>query len=155
MTRVAPVAARYIKLGEGGVYEKQCIETDQTLWLGYRGVPHGLCTEGDWNAVNHYFIDVEGCTPGTAANHVRQVRAFYEGGPNDLWVTFYANQLWWGFAGAEITVLADNSKTRAILGGWRPTNINGDPLTKSSLSGLLLSMEGYRGAICNVRAVTT
>lgn len=152
MTRIAPVAVRYIKLGKGGIYEKQCIEADQTVWLGYRSVPHKLCAAGDWAAVHRYLVEDKGDSPGTATRHVQQISAFYESGEDDLWVAFYADRLWWGFAAPEITVHPDNSKTRPIVGGWRSTNINGDPLTKSRLSGYLLSVEGYRGAICNVTA---
>lgn len=152
MQKIDPDVARYIKLGKGGAHEHRCIAEDHTIWLGYYGVPHSLCRKGRWDEVHKHFVESEGDSPGTANNHLRQVRAFYEAGEDELWVTFYANRLWWGFAESEINFHPDKSKTRQIIGGWSSTNINGNPLTKANLSGRLLSMEAYRGTICNVRA---
>ena len=40
MSRTEASGALYIKLGEAGKYEADCIEKDQTLRLGYEGTPH-------------------------------------------------------------------------------------------------------------------
>ena len=40
MTKIRPTKILFIKLGEGGKYEKDCIENDQNLRLGYRAVDH-------------------------------------------------------------------------------------------------------------------
>lgn len=38
----------------------------------------------------------------------------------------------------------------AIAGGWRATDLNGDPLTKDRLSGALTKLAAYRGTSCDV-----
>ena len=151
MKKIAPTKVYYIKLGSGGSREAESIESG-TLWLSYQHVPHELCLNRNWDAVHSHFVESQGDAPTTATNHTRQVKAFYEAGESVLWVTFYAEKLWWGFAEPDITVLPDNSKTRSIIGGWRSTDVNDEPLEKSRLSGRLLSVEGYRGAICKVHA---
>jgi hypothetical protein len=151
MQKIAPAKVRYIKLGRGGSREAESIAAG-TLWLSYQHVRHHLCQKGGWEAVHNHFVENQGDSPTTATNHTRQVKTFYEAGEDVLWVTFHANRLWWGFAKPDITLLDDNSKTRPIIGGWRSTDVNDEPLVKSKLSGQLLSMEGYRGTICKVRA---
>ncbi|MBA3356762.1 MAG: hypothetical protein H0U18_12670 [Pyrinomonadaceae bacterium] len=47
--------------------------------------------------------------------------------------------------------MEDKSKTRPVIGQWRPTDINDKPLQKNQLSGRLLSTEGFRGTICSVK----
>lgn len=148
--KIQPGNAFYIKLGRGGARERECIEKGQ-LWLGYHEVPHELCLQGDWEGVKRDFME-RGDAAGTASNHLRQVRTFYEASPNDLWITFFGDSLWWGFAGEPIALERGGSKTRPMLDGWHNESIDGKVLRKSSLSGRLLSVEGYRGTICSVRA---
>lgn len=68
-----------------------------------------------------------------------------------LWVTYYKHALWWCFAKPFVEKLTDDTKTRRVAGKWRNTDICGRPLSMSSLSGKLLSMQGFRGTICQVK----
>lgn len=151
MEKIKPTTAYYIKLGEGGRFEKQCIEVDHTLRLGYNEIPHNLCTPVGWDAVLDIYIHQRGSDPGAAKRHVNQLQAFYGPGENILWVTFYNNKLWWCFAEKEIILQDDGSKRRLVKGYWRSTDIKDNPLTMDRLSGSLLSMQGFRGTICEVR----
>jgi hypothetical protein len=116
MTKIEATKVLFIKLGEGGKYEKDCIEKDQTLRLGYSRVPHEICMKGDWKAVNDYFIQVDKTKPFVATSHSNQIKQFYEESEQTLWITFYANKLWWCLSKPEITLLPDKTKTRPVIG---------------------------------------
>ena len=59
MTKIKANKVLFIKLGQGGEYETDCIEKDNTLRLGYREVDHQLCIGGQWYKVHDYFTTEE------------------------------------------------------------------------------------------------
>jgi hypothetical protein len=87
----------------------------------------------------------------TATADLTQIRYFYEADSTVLWVTFYKHALWWCFSEPDLELLEDKSKIRHAIGGWRSQDVTGQHLLMSSLSGKLLSMQGFRGTICQVR----
>src|SRR5947209_7669068 len=99
--------ALYIKLGGGGLWERDCIERDQTLRLDYKEIPHELCQAGDWEQVREMALEKYRCNEGWATNHKNQIKYFYEPGPEVLWVTFFADHLWWCFSERRIEKLSD------------------------------------------------
>lgn len=148
MTKIKANKVLFIKLGQGGKFERDCIEKSNTLRLGYREVDHTLCLEQKWNKVHEYFTTEENSK--TPTSHVNQIKQFYEEDEKTLWITFYANKLWWCFSKAEITLLPDKTKTRPVIGKWSDKDVNGKVLLASNISGKLLKTQGYRGTICNV-----
>jgi hypothetical protein len=151
--RITPSSAFYIKLGHGGEHEQECIKINQTLWLGYREVPHELCLRGEWEEAKAVFMQKEVSDPGAVTRHINQIRTFYEADQDVLWVTFYDNRLWWCFARSGVSLLPDRSKVRHAIDGWKSEDIHGQPLDMGRLSGKLLSMQGFRGTICSVREI--
>jgi hypothetical protein len=81
---------------------------------------------------------------------VNQVQLFYEAPPSTLWITFYADCLWWCFANADINCLDDGTKLRKARDGWRNCDVLGRPLLKARLSGKVLAVQGFQGTICSV-----
>ncbi len=150
MTKIKANKIRFIKLGRGGSFEKECIEENQTLRLSYTEIDHNLCVNGHWQEVHDYFTTERNLDVGTATNHTNQIRKFYEEDQNTLWITFYDLKLWWCFSKPEITLLSDNTKTRPVIGKWSDKDINGNILLSSNISGKLLKTQGYRGTICNI-----
>jgi hypothetical protein len=149
MTEIKPKKILFIKLGEGGKYEQDCIEKNQTLKLGYKEIDHQLCLNGDWDSVYNFWIE-KGYPKQVATSHTNQVRQFYEEDERTLWITFYANKLWWCFSKPEITLLPDKTKSRPVLGEWSDKDVNGKTLRADTISGKLLKTQGYRGTICAV-----
>ena len=149
--KVAPSVALYIKLGERGRWEKNSIEEEQTLHLGYNEVPHELCVESRWDDVKEFLIRERASDRGAAKRHANQIKFFYEGGEDILWITFYDNRLWWCFSRPEVTQRSDGSKTRPVAGRWSSEDVAGEPLDMNRLSGKLLSVQGFQGTICSVR----
>lgn len=148
--RIKAKKVLFIKLGQGGEYETDCIEKSQTLRLGYKDVDHNLCINGKWDLVHKYFLEEENATQGVATSHTNQIKQFYEDDEKTLWLTFFKNKLWWSFSKAEIKLLPDKTKTRPVIGNWSDKNINGDLLLSGNLSGKLLKTQGFRGTICKV-----
>jgi hypothetical protein len=150
MTAITASQVLYIKLGEGSIWEAQCIH-DGTLRLGYRELAHDLCEKGRWNeavmAARSWSKD-----QGAATRHVNQVRLFYEAAPDTLWVTFHADRLWWCFAESCISQLEDGTKVRRVKDSWHDTDVLGRRLFKAHLSGKLLAVQGFQGTICSVGA---
>lgn len=141
--------ALYIKLGNNGLWERNCIERAQTLRLGYQEIPHELCQAGEWERVRAIWKELSR-TDGVVTRHTNQIKYFYESSPKVLWVTFFGDHLWWCFSEQRIELLPDNTKIRHVLGKWRSTDVNDNPLSSNLLSGKLLSMQGFRGTICTV-----
>ncbi|PMV81447.1 MULTISPECIES: hypothetical protein [unclassified Pseudomonas] len=148
MLNIKPTKAFFIKLGPSGLWEKECIENG-TLRIGYRDVPHQQCVDGDWEPARNSFPSDS--DQGSVTRHINQVRQFYEEPETTLWITFFSDRLWWCFATPGISQLPDNTKTRAVAGQWRDTDINGKPLIKGQLSGKLLAVQSFQGTICTVR----
>jgi hypothetical protein len=148
--KIRPKHVLFIKLGRGGQYEQECIEKEQTLRLGYREVNHQFCLKKDWNTVHKYFTETRGSKQFVATSHTNQIRQFYEEGEKTLWITFYANKLWWCFSKPSISVLPDKTKTRPVIGQWSDKDVNGKTLSTDAISGKLLKTQGFRGTICTV-----
>ncbi len=147
---IRPMHALYIKLGQGGSWENECINETSTLRLGYQEASHELCLKGNWDVVQKELKAIRK-DDGAATRDMNQIRLFYESDETVLWTTFFGDRLYWCFSRHEITLLPDMSKTRPVVDQWRSTDTSGKPLQKNQLSGKLLSMEGFRGTICSVK----
>lgn len=150
MTRIKPNKVLFIKLGQGGKYEKSSIENDHTLRLGYGEVDHQLCVNRKWSKIHDYFTTEEKSKSFVATSHTNQIKQFYEENEFTLWITFYANKLWWCFSKPVITLLQDKTKTRPVIGKWSDKDINGNVLLFGNISEKLLKTQGFRGTICRV-----
>ena len=149
MNKIKPNKVLFIKLGAGGAFETDCIEKDQNLRLDYNEANHELCIKRDWKGVNDYYTST-GFSKSVATSHSNQIKQFYEEDDQTLWITFYANKLWWCFSKPEITLLPDKTKTRPVIGKWSDKDINGVLLRAGNISGKLLKTQGYQGTICSV-----
>lgn len=150
MKKIEANKVLFIKLGHGGEFEKECIENNQTLRLGYNEVDHNQCLTGQWDKVHEYFTTEENSKTFVATSHSNQIKQFYEEDDKTLWITFYANKLWWCFSKPEITLLSDKTKTRPVIGKWSDKDINNNVLLAGNISGKLLKTQGFRGTICSV-----
>jgi hypothetical protein len=150
MKKIKANKVLFIKLGQGGMYEKDCIEKSNTLRLGYREVDHKLCIGHKWDKVHDYFTTEENSKTFVATSHMNQIKQFYEEDDKTLWITFYANKLWWCFSRPEITLLPDKTKSRPVKGKWSDKDIKGNVLLAGNISGKLLKTQGFRGTICSV-----
>jgi hypothetical protein len=150
---INPARVRYIKLGERGRWEPDCIKGG-IIRIGF-GSAHpgrfGLCSTGHWDELAESFIS-EGKDKGTATRSTNELRLFFEDDGSILWITFVGERLYWGLLDQSEPVpnVDDDGVNRGVLNGWRSTDLQGDPLTKDRLSGALTKLTGYRGTSCDV-----
>jgi hypothetical protein len=148
-----PTAVRYIKLGEGGGWERECIERG-IIRYGF-GTEDSerfqLCREAKWPELTASFV-ASGKAKGVATRFTNESRLFFEDSGSTLWITFFEQRLFWGFASPEPPQHHSdgNGVWRTIVDGWRWEDINGEPLTKDRLSGALTQLASYRGTSCRV-----
>ena len=148
MKRIEPKSTYFIKLGSGGQWEKLCIENGTTQ-LGFRETDHEACMAGNWEKIRNDELK-RGRTKGKATEIAHEIQHFYEEGEETLWITFYANRMWWCFAKRAVEQLHDGNKIRNVTDEWRDTDIYGRPLSFEKISGKLLKVTGFRGTICSV-----
>ncbi|QEN03293.1 hypothetical protein EW093_00750 [Thiospirochaeta perfilievii] len=146
-----PERINFIKLGVKGDFEKECIETNGTIKLGYNEIDHQLCMSGQWEKVSDLITKEYSTVQSATTSHKNQIKKFYEEPESAMWVTFYNNSLWYCFAQPGIQVNDDGSKVRNTVGGWKNIDINGKQLFIQELSGRLTKVQGFRGTICDVK----
>lgn len=151
MNPIIAKSAYFIKLGEKGEWEEQCILYENTIKLGFNNPLHSVCLIGQWNEVYDYWIS-QGKTKGKATEMTNQIKVFYEGDEETLWITFFRRRMYWCFAEKEVTQLADGRRIRKVKGKWEYHDIQGIPLTIENLSGRLTKVQGFQGTICSVGA---
>ena len=150
---INPASVRYIKLGGGGGWEKECLKKS-IIRIGFgtaRPAMFRLCQSSRWPKVSESFV-AEGKDKGTATRFTKELRLFFEDDGTTLWITFMNERLYWGFVDSAPAVPhADGDGVwRTIRNGWRGTDAQGNPLTKDRLSGALTKLAAYRGTSCDV-----
>lgn len=148
--KVTANRAYYIKLGRGGEWEAECLR-EGTIRFGYSQTPHDLCVAGAWDRVKEFWTEMRG-DAGAATRDTNQIRAFYEAGENDLFITFAHGRLHWCSPTGPVEVLADGNRCRTTLDGWCDRSTGGTSLSSDRISGHLLKVQMFRGTICQVRA---
>lgn len=141
---------RYIKLGDGGKWERYCIEEQQALRLGYESPYHQESLRGEWDTVRNFWLSARNGNEGAASRDLNQIRDFYELSETDIWITFYQRKMYWCHAHKEVHELEDGSRIRGVIGSWSCYDKNGSPLTIENLDGRVTKIQGYRGTICGV-----
>ena len=148
---ISPKKALFIKLGTGGVWEKECIEKEQTLRIGFSEFDHQDCLDRKWDIVRRYYQSIN-ISPQWITTYLNQLSYFYESGDETLWITFYKQRLWWCFASDQFIGKGKELKARTVRDKWRCTDVNGKELIVDNLSGQLLQTQAYQSTICSVKA---
>lgn len=151
MDFIQPKVVLFIKLGEKGKWEYDCIERDQNMRLGFNEADHKECMRGNWKAIRNFYLNELKYDPKTATSFAHQIEFFYKSDETVLWITFYANKFWWCFSSPEISLNKDGTKTRPVKDRWCDTDIFGKTLTTDNLRGTLLKTRRFQGTICKVK----
>ncbi|TDS66143.1 hypothetical protein [Myroides indicus] len=153
MTKIKASKVLYIRLGRDCVFANDCINVEQSIRLGYREVNHQFCLNRQWDKVEDYFVINEKKPKHVAVREKNQIKSFYEENENTLWITFYNDKLWWCFSKQQITLAADNTKTRSVIDKWSDKDINGNILFKENITDKLKKIGNYRGTIRDIEKV--
>ena len=150
---IHPKRIRYVKLGSAGGWEGECLKKG-IIRFGYGSateIRFPLCLESRWSDLMESFIK-EGKDKRTATRFTNETRLFFEDDGSVLWLTFIHEQLQWGFLKPKAAERHESGDGvfREVEGGWRCTDMNGEPLNKDRLSGAVTKLEAYRGTSCDV-----
>jgi hypothetical protein len=83
--KINPVAVRYIKLGEGGRWEQECVGEGIIrfgFWTGQASL-FKLCLSGSWEEVREYHLDAKR-TKGNSTRATNETKVFFEDPGNTL-----------------------------------------------------------------------
>jgi hypothetical protein len=131
---VAPTRVRYIKLGEGGRWERECLQKGVIRFGldGYEAERFLLCRAGQWDPLRQSFLE-RGRSQGTATRFTNETQLLFEDDGSVLWITFVGEQLCWGQLTPQPPELhADGTGVwRRVAGGWKKTDAHGEPLRKT------------------------
>jgi hypothetical protein len=95
--KINPTAVRYLKLGAGGHWERECLDKS-IIRIGFGSAERelfDLCKSGRWDLVTKSFLS-EGKDKGTARRFTNELRIFFEDAGSMLWITFIGERLCWG-----------------------------------------------------------
>ena len=143
-------SARYVKQGQGGSWAPESIERG-LIQLGFVELPVDECDAArrglvPWDGLARFLRPPTYKDPADA---IRQVRLFYEAGPDTIWFTFHKRRLWWCFAHSEIESDASElsegaSRYRRVDGAWSDRALSsGTALWIASITGKLTAKAGY------------
>lgn len=156
---IRPTRVRYIKLGAGGKWEKECLQKG-IIRYGFdtaNDERYPICVAGQWDELMSSFL-MEGKTASLAARFTNETRLFFEDDGSTLWITFVGERLYWALLepGCENSQIRVNRHDdgdgvyQRVVGGWQCTDLNGELLTKDRLSGALTKYAAFRGTSCSV-----
>lgn len=151
---VSPRRVRYIKLGEKGRWEKECIEKG-IIRFGFDSATedrYPLCLKGRWEELKESFV-AAGRDQGTATRFTKETRLFFEDDGSTLWITFVGERLYWGLLSEgppKRHADGDGVWRKVASGGWKCADLKGEELIKVRLSGALTKLAAYRGTSCRV-----
>jgi hypothetical protein len=145
--------AYYIKLGSGGKYEESAISQNKAR-IGFDSLTVAEINGKDWQLLKRKLKSrVDYKSKGAATMDINALQTFVESTSNDIWVTFYESQMWWGRLG-ESTVYEDEiSRYRFLDGEWSNEDIEGNRLLISQIPGSISRVQRFQGTICRVKAL--
>lgn len=150
MKKIACKNVFYIKLGRNGVWEESSIKNN-IMRIGWKGQSVHDINNGNWEKIKKE-LEEEINNKGAATRDYRALRMICESTPEDMWITFYNNYLWWCRVSEE-GIFEDNISKYRKVDKWRNDNINGDYLIINDISGKISKMQGFRGTACKVNEV--
>lgn len=148
MSNISSKKSLFIKLGQGGAWEKNCIENG-LIRLGYNEADYESCKDRNWKKIEEHYLN-EGKSQIATTGYITQIKYFFDEPEETIWITFYNNKLWWTKAKKDVVLCDDGTKTRLAVSGWSDKDVNGNILYMENLSGKLLKTQGFRGTICTV-----
>jgi hypothetical protein len=118
VSKIEPSNALYVKLGEAGKWENDCVKKG-IIHFGYTQTPFHAAVSGDWDTVHKYWLDIRK-DQGAATRDTNQIRFYFESGEDTLWITFHDSLLWWCFAKPGVKLHEDGEGSyRETIDGWK------------------------------------
>jgi hypothetical protein len=142
--------AFYIKLGRGGMWEEDAIATGK-LRMGWAESTIEDINAANWKVIHRQVRrELKGKPAGTVSADLNALRRITESSPDDIWITFHQNKMWWTRLAAGKVRQDKTSKYRKTSQPWSDRSLTGIALTVSNLPGMLAQLQGYRATVCRV-----
>lgn len=146
-------AAFYVKLGRGGIWEVDSVDTSK-LRLGWPRQSVEDINARRWDLIEQQLREeLHGRPPGVATTDLNGLRIIVESRPDDIWVTFYGAKLWWTRLASAPVEEDEVSKFRRTGQPWSDRDLDGRLLVVNDLPGKIAQLQGFRGTVCRVRYV--
>jgi hypothetical protein len=138
----------YIKLGRGGIWEKSSIENEK-LRIGWAEVDLDDVNRGNWEKVE---MTVKGAyaTKGAGTRDFNALRTIVDSTPEDIWITFDTERMWWCRVGKPGVFEDKTSKYRELESPWCDRAINGKELKITDIPGQISKTRGFRATVCRI-----
>lgn len=144
--------AIYIKLGEGGKWEKDSIENGR-IRIGWPNIPIELIGSNQWDIIYKIIkkeFDDRGKKMG-AQNDFNALKHICEADETTVFITFYSGKMYWCVSEKGSINEDETSKFLNTQAGWSDKNI---PQTRTfeihQLSGRLTKYQLFLGTACGV-----
>lgn len=153
MSSIDFINAFYIKLGRGGEWEVDSIETGK-LRLGWREQ-----SVEDINARRWEFIEQQlrakdqGKRVAATTSDLNALKIITESGTEHVWITFHKAKLWWTRLASGPVEQDSVSKFRRTAQPWRDQAADGRLLVVNGLPGKIAQLQGFRATVCRVNYV--
>jgi hypothetical protein len=146
-------AAYYIKLGRGGVWEADSIASGK-LRLGWKECSVEDINGGKWTVIERQLrAEMQGKPPGVATSDLNALKRIVASGPEDIWITFHQNKLWWTRLASGPVKEDKTSKYRLTSQQWSDLDAAGRLLAINDLPGKLTQLQGFRATACRVNHI--
>jgi hypothetical protein len=133
--------AFYLNLGRRGKWQKDSIKHGR-LRFGWTKVPFELISQQRWSKIHQL-----------QAGSLKALRRICESSSEDVWITFYKNELWWcRLAGSQVRE-DQTSRYRKIKGKWHNRDLKGGRLTLDRVPGTITQIQRFSGTCCRVKDV--
>jgi hypothetical protein len=110
--------AFYIKLGRGGMWEEDAIATGR-LRLGWAESTIEDINAANWKVIHRQIRrELKGKPAGTVSADLNALKRIAESSPDDIWITFHRNKMWWTRLAAGKVRQDKTSKYRKTSQPW-------------------------------------
>ena len=142
--------AFYIKLGRGGEYEVDSINTGK-LRFGWKGQSIDDINAGKWDVIEAQLRAKDGGKRlGPSTSDYKALWNLAQDWPDTVWITFHQSKMWWTRL-APGPVLEDGiSKYRITSQPWCDHATGGRVFAVDMIPGKISQLQGFRATLCKV-----
>ena len=141
--------ALYIKLGEGGCWEKDSIENGK-IRIGWKNVNIEYIKKENWEIIKEIH-DKEDRKSSVSVRDYNALKSIIDANDETVFITFFSNKMYWCIAKNGSINEDETSKYLETKIKWSDKSINDKRLFAiDNISGRLSKYRGYRGTVCSI-----
>ena len=142
-------AVYYLKLGKSGIWEESSIRENK-LRIGWSGIDLDDINQGNWDRVRESVIR-EYATKGAGTRDFNALKTIVDSTPDDIWITFHADRMWWCRVGKPVVFEDQTSKYRELESPWCDRDRDGKTLRINDIPGQISKTRGFRATVSRVK----